>query len=359
MKKSPLSATMFTCTKGGFVLMEKLKAAWQQEEPRIQIKTIVKTCRLPEQSEEKSLTECVGESFCTADALVFFTAAGIAVRSIAPWIGHKAVDPAVVVVDETGKFSISLLSGHSGGANEIAELIGRLLGACPVITTATDREGRFSPDDFARKNQLTVTDWNQAKKLSAAILDGKQIGIVSGLPAAAPLPKELYWYEEGKRGEKGEFGIVISYERRKEKEEEPFGSTLWLVPKRVAAGIGCRKGTKKEEIQRAVEECLKKANICPEAVSVVASINLKKEEQGIAAYCEEKQIPFLTFSPEELKAVKGEFSVSPFVQEVTGVSNVCERSAVAAVREGKLLCRKSVYFQVTVALAVREERLIF
>ena len=119
----------------------------------------------------------VAQEFDHVDTIVFFAAAGIAVRSIAPCLNHKSVAPAVLVMDETGSFCISLLSGHMGGANELTQKLADWSGAVPVITTATDREGKFSLDDYARKHELVVTDWKLAKELSAAVLEGERIGL--------------------------------------------------------------------------------------------------------------------------------------------------------------------------------------
>lgn len=347
-----MEAVIFSCSKKAYLLQKRLEGKWVLEQPESKVRCKVKCKSLPEFSEEKSLKECVGECFSQADALVFIGAAGIAVRLIAPFLGHKSKDPAVVVLDEQGKFCISLLSGHAGGANELARQIAEWIGAVPVITTATDREGKFAVDEFARKNALFITDWEMAKQVSVEILEGRKVWVDSELPLEGEMPAGLSWYQDGiaKKNAK-EMLLLISYHKIPASFLE---NTLCLVPKVVVVGVGCRRGTTKEKIADAVRLCLSEERIWTDAVCMVTSIDLKKEEAGLIAYCHEKGVPFITFSSEELQKAAGEFSSSHFVEEVTGVSCVCERSAVLAA-EGQLLCHKRVYDGVTVALAVKQK----
>lgn len=212
-----MTILMIACSRQAFGLMQTLKEQWEKHEKEqrlgrgggpqeIRFICKVKCSSLPDISEEKMLTECVREGFENrADAIVFFCAAGIAVRTIAPFLRHKSVDPAVLVIDETGKFCISLLSGHVGGANELAERIGSLIGAVPVITTATDREQKFAVDDFARKNGLALTDWKLAKQVSAAILEGERIAISSDIQWKAFCRRNFF----GRNGKKVERTCVV------------------------------------------------------------------------------------------------------------------------------------------------------
>lgn len=332
-----MNVLIIACSKQAYNLMKSLEKIWKDKEPDINIICKVKCSSLPDITEKCSIRECVGELFNKVDAIVFISAAGIAVRCIAQFIKHKSVDPAVVVVDERGKFCISLLSGHGGGANELSEKIGAMLGAMPVVTTATDREGKFAVDDFARKNGLIIKNWELAKKISVDILEGNKIGIYSDIPLDGKMPEELYLCSLS------ESKIIISY--RKEKD-----NILQLIPRIIAVGIGCRKNTSEDKIAFAINLCLEEENIMFEAVAMVSSIDLKKNEKGITEYCKKTNLPFITYSAEELKNVDGDFTSSDFVESITGVSNVCERSAVAA-SKGKIICKKKVYDGVTVALA--------
>ena len=138
-----------------------------------------------------SLHDWTEKMFESQDALLFIGATGIAVRSIAPFVADKRKDPAVVVMDEKGIFAISLLSGHIGGANELAGKLANLTGAIPVITTATDVNGRFAVDVFAKKQKLWIADMKAAKQVSADVLDEKKIGLVTDFPILGEMPEEL------------------------------------------------------------------------------------------------------------------------------------------------------------------------
>lgn len=128
---------------------------------------------------------------------------------------------------------------------------------------------------------------------------------------------------------------------------------LYLIPKAVVLGIGCKKGTDAEKIEKHVTQVLEDYGIFPEAVKLAASIDLKKEEPGLYTYCEKYDIPFQTFSKEELEQAEGTFTGSEFVKQTTGVDNVCERSAMCAGGE-KILVHKTAHEGVTVAVAVEK-----
>lgn len=277
------------------------------------------------------------EAFSSSEALVFVSSCGIAVRSVAPYIKSKTTDPAVVVIDETGRFVISLLSGHIGGANALAERIAKSIGAVPVITTATDSNDRFSVDQWAKKHGFAISDMSMAKAVSAAILEG-DIPLKSDLPIAGELPAGL-------RTGQGETGIYITY-----KTAEPFERTLRLIPKCVVFGVGCRRGTPMKTIKNAVDTVLFENGIDPRAVKSVASIDLKKDEAGLIDFCREKGLSISFYSAEELAAVEGDFTPSCFVKSVTGVDNVCERAAMIGADE--LIIRKTAADGVTVAAAL-------
>ncbi|MBR1693434.1 MAG: cobalamin biosynthesis protein [Lachnospiraceae bacterium] len=419
---------MIACSRQAYERMQTLKHKLTEAQQDITVLDRVKCSALQEKSMTQSLTACVKEWWDEVDAIVFLCAAGIAVRSIAPCIGHKSTDPAVVVIDETGTFCISLLSGHMGGGNELAMRLAGLLHAMPVITTATDREGKFAVDDFARKNHMVISDWKKAKDFAVHILNGGTVFMTAQLSAVEVCgnpPDGVVWEQpEGQRSgqhteppeavsgqdsvpqaaesrqdsvaqmaesgldsvpwaaesgqdsvapeavsgqdsvmsaagnEQDSMHIIISYRDKPADTEEKASGCLQLVPRVIAVGIGCKKNTPKEKIAAAVRQCLREEHVLPEAVFIVSSIDLKKQERGLVDYCSERSLPFVTYSADALNQLEGDFTASSFVGEVTGVSNVCERSAVLA-SEGMLLCRKKVYDGVTVALAEKKGRVIF
>lgn len=300
---------------------------------------------------QRSLNDWAREMFASMDALIFIGATGIAVRAIAPFVQDKFYDPAVLVMDELGQFCIPLLSGHVGGANELAETISRLIGSQAVITTATDVNHQFAVDVFARKNGLKIADRELAKEISAELLTGRKVGFFTDFLWNGTLPKGLC---EGQFCDRN-IQITINTDSLKDRSEtcSREKDILRLVPPVIILGIGCRKGTPAGHIQAAIHQLLKEQNLHPLSIAAIATIDLKKEEPGLLAAAEVLQIPVICYSSEELAAVPGDFTESAFVKQITGVGNVCERAALKAARErgGYLVCHKTVYDGVTVAAA--------
>lgn len=278
------------------------------------------------------------DAFPWADALIFVGSCGIAVRKIAPYVRDKREDPAVVCIDEVGKFVIPLLSGHIGGANELAWKLAKELKSAPVITTATDINHKFSVDAWAVKHGFQISDMKTAKAVSAAILE-TDVPLLSDFPINAELPNGVV------NGDRGVLGIYLTYQMKK-----PFTQTLRLIPKVLHLGIGCRRGTGKAAIAEAVESVLMENGIEPRAVLCAASIDLKAEEQGLLEFCSERKLPITFYSAEELQTVEGDFTPSEFVRSVTGVDNVCERAARMGAKE--LIVKKTARNGVTVAVAM-------
>ncbi len=294
-----------------------------------------------------SVRQWIGEHFPVADALVFIGAAGIAVRAVAPFVAAKTSDPAVVVVDDGGRFAISLLSGHIGGANELAERIASLIGAVPVITTATDVNRVFAVDSWAKRNGLAIVNPERIKNVSAALLAGGTVSLYSAFPASGTLPSGI------KRADAADGADVIV-----DIGQTGHSAALRLVPPVAVLGIGCRKGTPAEMIDGAFVKFCASVGLCVQAVGRVCSIDLKKNEPGLVAFCEKRGIPLTTFSAEELAGAEGDFAASEFVKSATGVDNVCERSAVLG-SGGRLLAGKTIVDGVAMALAAGEYELSF
>ena len=286
-----------------------------------------------------------GPIFNDVDAMVFVGSVGIAVREIAPHVRDKATDPAVVSIDELGQFSVPLLSGHIGGANDLALALAETIGATPVITTATDINKKFSVDAWAARKGLVIASLSRAKAVSAAILE-QNVPLKSDFSIVTNLPNGVVLADSG------DVGIRISVFK-----DEPYERTLRLIPKVLHLGIGCRKGTPTEAIREAVEGVLREHNIDRRAIKCVASIDLKKEEPGLLEFCAERKLPVQFYAAGELKAVPGDFTPSEFVQSITGVDNVCERSALVGAKE--LIVRKTAMNGVTVALAAEHMEVRF
>lgn len=294
-------------------------------------------------------------------AYVFIGAAGIAVRYIAPWVKDKYTDSPVLVIDEKGKYVIPLLSGHVGGAAALADEVADMIGAVSVHTTATDVQGKFAVDVFARKNGLVITDREAVKKISAGLLNGERAALYiedSSVSIKGTPPEEIVLCESLEEAEQYSYQIMIAgssgqpvqdrkYEVQKPKRE---GCSLLLVPRNIAAGIGCRKGIEEAVLEKGFLEILDANRLDIRQVRSIASIDLKKNEQALLYLCEKYHIPFEIYTAEELSSVSGVTAASDFVKKITGVDNVCERAARLSCVSGSLIQGKCIREGMTAAL---------
>ncbi|MCD8149301.1 MAG: cobalamin biosynthesis protein [Clostridiales bacterium] len=406
-------------TERGFVLAKKIRAALADkqspaadEEPGICV-TLYGKGSMSWKSDvfavpgekvsvvEYSLRDWCADVFAQSSALIFVGAAGIAVRTIAPFLVSKAEDPAVLVADEQGKHVISLLSGHLGGGNELTLFLAEALGADPVITTASDVGGKLAIDVWAKENHLFITDLKAAKTAAARIVGGMSVpfyceGRVTGeIPpelvrvesveencAAGEIPPELVRVESVTG--KSELRMVspmqsslpiatdclVAVSVSESLQTDTFlrfnrdRVILHLVPRAVVLGIGCKKGKSPDEIRGFVYQILREHQVAPRSICAVASVDIKAGESGLIGLAEEFDVPFRTFSAQELQAVRGTYTASSFVNSVVGVDNVCERAAMAALtgeeqKKAHFLCRKTVGNGVTVALLEKEWEVSF
>lgn len=286
-----------------------------------------------------TVAEWARENFPVADALVFVGALGIAVRAIAPHLESKTTDPAVVTLDDAGTFAISVLSGHLGGANQLARELASLTGATPVVTTSTDLNGVFAVDVWAARRQLAIVNPSSIKTVSAKLLNGDTVRVRCGFPVSGELPPGLILTDDAT-----DLAIDV--------RDADADDVLKLVPKAVVLGIGCRRGVSADEIEEAFGEFSTEHRLFPEAFYAARSIDLKRYEPGVIDFCRKFGLEFSVFTGAQLAAVPGKFAASPFVEETTGVDNVCERSAVLGAG-GELLAGKTVFSGIALAAAAR------
>lgn len=312
----------------------------------------------------QSLSEWCKQQFQMKDAIIFVGATGIAVRGIADAMKDKLEDPAVLVIDELGRFVIPLLSGHVGGANALATHVAELLQAIPVITTATDLSGVFAIDTFATKNHLVLDKGRRVayKEISAVLLAGEEIGIWidSAISYEGILPKQLHVLNNSEwekcLNEKPAYRYVIAITDTYIPDKEWI---VPLVPRCHVLGIGCKKNTPVEKLHDALHTFLQQEHISDKSIRALASIDLKQWEVAILSLAEKLEIPFHIYSADVLNEIEGEFTSSEFVKKTTGVDCVCERSALAGLFEsqdkGELFVRKTSFDGITFALAGRME----
>ena len=284
-----------------------------------------------------NLKETVKRHF-TDDAVIFIGAVGIAVRSIAPYIKDKFGDPAVLVIDEFGRYVIPLLSGHVGGANELANYIGGALSAAPIITTATDINGTFAVDVFAKKNNLLISSRKLAKDVSAALLDNNCIDIDSDIESidVKELKKKL-----NPKNKACDIKVRIT--------DRIYDDTvLTLIPKNLYIGVGCKKNTDADKMWDFVNDIFRLEGLDIRAVKSIGSIDIKRDEDAVKNLANRLNVPFLTFTKDELNSVSGDFFESEFVRKTVGVGNVCERAV--CIQCNNLIVKKTAREGMTVAI---------
>ena len=318
-----MKTAVISFTQNGNICNQRITAALKQEGYEEEGFTAFRRKNSALTIVSNRVSEWTKTAFNQYDALIFVGAAAIAVRSIAPCVKDKMIDPAVLVVDEKGQYVIPILSGHVGGANGLARQLALSLQALPVITTATDIQGLFAVDVFAVKNQLILTDRSKAKEISAAVLEHEcqQIYIDELMTYGGELPKYLSITHDI---EKADIVIDCHY-------TNPDRKGLRLIPKgMIWMGIGCRKGTEAAKIEAAICHFIQKYAIDKRAIAGLASIDVKVNEQGILEVCRKNSWPFITFTAERLREQEGNFTASDFVKSKVGVDNVCERAALCA-----------------------------
>lgn len=282
---------------------------------------------------ETPLGEWTETNFREGNALIFIGAAGIAVRSIAPFVKDKLSDSPVIIIDDSGSFVIPLLSGHVGGANKLAATLAECLGAVPVITTSTDVNDCFSVDSFAVENRLGISNRDGIRKVSAKAIEGKAITLsIKDYP-----PREAV-------------DVIVA-------DDTDAEYSLLLKPKDYTVGLGMKKDKDRAELEAFFLETLKGEGLNPEDIYALCTIDIKENEPALKALRDKYRIPVISFDKELLLKAKGEFSSSDFVKETVGVDNVCERSAVLGAGAGaKLILKKTAKDGMTIAIAKRSWR---
>lgn len=249
-------------------------------------------------------------------AVIYISSTGIAVRSIAPFIKSKAVDPAVIVIDCTGKYAISLLSGHLGGANKLTLEIAKSIGAMPIITTASDNLGFLAPDVLAKENGLEIESLAKAKTIASLLVAGNKVGFLDE-ESQIKLPQG---YEANNLSNYK--GLV--YVTNKDKIDFSNIDVLKLLRKNIILGIGCKKNYDSEKMHRQVSEVLKEYNIDKRAIKCISTVEVKRNEKAIISLSESLNCELEIWEINEIKAVQHKYIGSNFVEKTIGVRAVCE-----------------------------------
>lgn len=302
---------LISATAAGAAARDRLAAAWP-DRTRVY---------------EGPVADAVRRAFGECSQLVCFLATGAVVRLVAPLLSDKASDPGVVCVDEGGRFAVSLVGGHGGGANELARAVGRLLGAEPVVTTATDAVGVPGLDTLGMPVEGDVAG------VSRAMLDGEPVALE--LESRWPLP--AFPANVG-TAVPGDGPTIRVTDRLAGRLNGTAGAgEVVLRPPSLVVGVGASKGAPVDEVLGLVEGALADAGLSVASVAALATVDAKASEPGIVGAAERLGVPVLTYSADELAGVEvPNPSDAPLV--AVGTPSVAE--AAALVGGGELLVPK-------------------
>ena len=303
---------IISVTEKGDILANKLAAALNA------------TLYLKSKILDFKLSKVTEEAILKHRGVIFISSTGIAVRAIAPYLKGKDKDPGVVVVDVSNNYSISLISGHIGGGNDLALEVSKILKNKPIITTATDNLGVVSPDVIAMRNSLVIENLKDAKAIATLLVSGEVIGfkddrslinVPSGYRKVENLEENSVWITN-----------KIVDDNRLDNGNSDSYKILRLIRKDIVVGVGCRRGIKSKRLEEFVMRTLEENNIDFRAVTKIGSIDLKKDEKAIKDLKDKLKCEFKTFSKDEILKIQDRFEGSDFVEKNLGVRAVSEPS---------------------------------
>lgn len=310
--------------------------------------TVYATRRLAEGAVKPfdSLSALLEGTFTSYSGHVFVAAAGIVVRTIAPHLQSKDVDPAVVCLDQEGRFAISLLSGHLGGGNELAIECARSAGGQPVVTTATDSAGVPSMDMLAAARGLAIGNIDRIKTVNGALLDNRPVQVfdpdnrlgLAGDARFTPVGRLGGWKQNIP-------GVWVSW-----KENCPDDDALRLYPRVLHLGVGCRRDIAVQEIMEHIQSVFEAKGLALKSIASLGSVEAKRDEWGLLEAAAELDVTPIFYSTKELGKV-GVPSPSDRVQVHMGVPSVAEASALLSSGGGVLIVDKEKTSTVTLAVA--------
>ncbi len=353
----PLS--LFCLTRGGLALARLLGEGLGGAELHLPQRLAPEACfSYGEVHPFRTLGEACWHGFAKSSGLIFIMAAGIVVRTLGPLLKDKRREPGVVVVDERGAYAISLLGGHRGGGNALAKRVASLTGGRAVITTASEVRGTLALDVMAERFGLVPEDGLTLRRVSLALVEGENVGFWAEAEIAPYLKGELesrkgvilHGTLEGllSSGLKTLVLITDGFPSLNPPQERNF---LYLRPRWLAVGVGCRKGVSAREVQAAVMGTLKERNLSPLSIRCLSSLDLKAHEEGLVAFSLAAELPIEYHSREAINGVKSIPNPSRLVREKVGVRGVCEPAALLSAPGGSLICPKRKWGRVTVAVA--------
>ena len=319
------------------------------------------------------LSARIGKILTDYREIVFFVSLGAVVRLIAPHLQGKEKDPAVLVIDEAAQFVIPVISGHIGGANACAERLAALLGATPVLTTASDVSQTIAVDILGRELGWTVeASKEDLTRAAAAVVNGEPVAFVQEAGEkgwwlhSPPLPANIVLFSHLSDVPPGTYATLLWVTQRDVSDEmrQKLGARLIIyrpAPKKTALGIGCDRGSSLETLQSALAQALSRTGLEAAQIEGMASIDKKSDEAALLQLAACHGWPLSFFSADELAAVDVP-NPSATVLKHMGTPAVSEAAALLAVGpDGRLLLEKFKYRgedgkNVTISIAERKDK---
>ncbi len=293
---------------------------------------------------ENGFKSTVSKIFNSYDSLYFVMASGIVVRTIAPLLKSKDVDPAVITGDEDGKFVVSLLSGHLGGANELASLIAENIGGLPVVSTASDVSGSIAVDTIAMELKAHLRDLESAKDVTALIVNGERVELRLPKNMAINLDSNSHLCDRAEGVKKDISGIVVMSNRLNVEVTQ-------IIPENIILGIGCRRNTPAETVLEAIKVTMKEYNLHMDSIKHIATVDVKADEVGLLEVCDRLGKELIVIDREQIKPIQDNYEGSDFVEKTIGVRCVSAPvSYLSSNRGGKFIKEKKRYNGVTVSV---------
>ncbi len=327
-----MKIALISITENGKTLAKNISKTLKEDPTVIRVDTF-----------HKNVKHNLDNVFHSYNFVIGIMATGIMIRSICNLYRSKIDDPGILIIDEKGKHVISLFSGHLGGANDLSIKIANIIGAHPVITTATDINNKYGIDSFARRYYLKISDISNIKTINSALLTNEMVQL-------AVNSKYEYLWED--------INIKNTYYRDTNPSDiitASMGSiTIKLKPKKIVVGLGSRKNIDSTVVVKAIKHAFKILDLPLKRIDSVATGYMKQNENGILSAAKILGIPIEIIPEESLKNFKHtDINGSDFVFEKFGISGVSEPSSLIAAGEGStLIFRKTPYNGVTVAVAV-------
>ncbi|GGG13962.1 cobalt-precorrin 5A hydrolase [Paenibacillus abyssi] len=285
---------------------------------------------------EGSVKLILPDLFKAYKGIILFISLGAVVRMIAPILEDKKKDPAVIVIDDRGEHVISVLSGHLGGANELTREVASAIGARPVITTASDVQQTIPVDMFGRAFGWVIESFEKATPVSASVVNEERVAVVQETGESnwwmydKPLPSHIKVYGSAAEAMNTDYdAALVIADRLLEADEEAalLRNGVLYRPKSLVLGIGCNRGTAADEIEAFILDTLTELRLSVKSVRNIATIDLKKDEQGLIDVCTKYGWELITYTPEQLNTIPLK-NPSETVYRYTGAYGVSEPAAL-------------------------------